>query len=170
MLKRMVVHVKDDTSANGVKSCSSAQHKMKMEITVLESSVLIDWRLQLRSEADWRRMGNHSRLSVRKSLLHQNLVRSLSIPKENHRETSSDWYRSMSDRSFDLGLDMLGAMMCPPAGHGADFRVFREGCVACTQPVLVSYVSSLVIDHYSDKTRRKTTTYIQDGAHVIKTW
>ena len=76
----------------------------------------------------------------------------------------------MWDRALDVGIGMPAAMMCPPAGHGADFRVFREGCVACTQPVLVSYVLSLVIDHYSDKTRRKTTTYIQDGTHVIKTW
>ena len=52
MLKRMVIHVKDDTSANRVKPCSSAQHNMKMEVTVLESPVLIDWRLQLRSGAD----------------------------------------------------------------------------------------------------------------------
>ena len=94
MLKRMIIHVKDDTSANGVKLWSSAQHNMKMEVTILESSVLIDWRLQLRSGgggADWSRMCNHSGLSVRKSLLHQTSVRFLSIPKETHREIS-DWY------------------------------------------------------------------------------
>ena len=117
MLKCMVIHVKDDTSANGVKSCSSAQHNMKMEVTVLKSPVLIDWRLQLKSGAEWRRMCNHPGLSVRKLLLHQSLVRFLSIPKEKHRETSSDWYRSMNDRALDLGLDMPGGMMCPPAGH-----------------------------------------------------
>ena len=87
MLKREGINVKDDTYENGVKSCSSAQHNMKMDVIVPESPVLIDWRLQLRSGADLRRICNHSGPSVCKSVPHQTLVRFVSKPTENHRET-----------------------------------------------------------------------------------
>ena len=52
---------------------------------------------------------------------------SLYCRRVGRRDTSAVRYEFTCYRALDAGIGMPGEMMCPPAGYGADFRVFEKG-------------------------------------------